>query len=176
MATKYESLATSEDELETGLPARTPARSASTTLRVVTAAALAVSVLSLVFSTSAAQRTLASVRGLSVDSRPCDPFALPGILNVSLSALEDVTWQPFETSACPHDPQDIHLWPGVRAALENDSISDVELRDRYSWLANKTIVAVGDSVDRSVAPSRITTDIAVTTCATSACSFWASRS
>ncbi|GAA5932462.1 hypothetical protein JCM1841_000589 [Sporobolomyces salmonicolor] len=86
----------------------------------------------------ATQRRQESVR--LVNSEPdadalCDPFAEPGFLNYDESAPLSARWIPFSPT-CDPAPDWISL-------IAHQDISAL------SWLANRTILVLGDSVDRN---------------------------
>ena len=76
----------------------------------------------------------------------CDPFALPGWLEVDLDHAETAVWTPFESSCRPS-----HLLPEARATLFNASLDDAEVRARLPWMVGRTVLKLGDSVDRCAA-------------------------
>ena len=73
----------------------------------------------------------------------CDPFALPGWLEVDLDNAETALWTPFESSCRPS-----HLLPEARATVLNTSLDDAEVRARLPWMVGRTVLKLGDSVDR----------------------------
>ena len=73
----------------------------------------------------------------------CDPFATPGWLDIDLDNAESARWRPFDPSCRPS-----HLLPEARDALYNSSLDDAAVRARLPWMVGRTLLKLGDSVDR----------------------------
>lgn len=70
----------------------------------------------------------------------CDPFAQPGALFLNIENVSSTVWEPFDKTCKPS-----HLLPLVEMVMESDVIDP---RAALPWLVNKTVVLIGDSIER----------------------------
>lgn len=94
-------------------------------------------------------QVLGSSAGSKHASAICNPFDQPGFLSFDYN-LQTPVWRP--TNSQPECPPAPNYLLSIKQAFTNDTISNV---DRYAALAeidylrNKTILLIGDSVDRN---------------------------
>lgn len=83
------------------------------------------------------------LRGSRTRTARCNPFAALGTLHIDLDNTAATRWLPFDQEKCPSS----HLSGDLREAVYS-SASASELRAAFPWLNNRTVIKIGDSVDR----------------------------
>lgn len=74
----------------------------------------------------------------------CDPFHEQGYLHFNATDPGDNTWRPYRPDCKPSNlfeqlKQDLHFTTPTFGRNQND---------RFNWLRNRTVVLIGDSIDR----------------------------
>ena len=73
---------------------------------------------------------------------PCDPYALPGTLNVDASNLAENRWIPFDENC--QTPRLLESLLSLNPDSENTELGAGDMQ----WARNRTVVLFGDSVAR----------------------------
>lgn len=74
---------------------------------------------------------------------PCNPFAADGHLIVDVDHAPNTRWQPFDPVACPPSHLMADVWTALNSDLDNGT-----LRRALPWMVGRTVIKVGDSIDR----------------------------
>lgn len=84
------------------------------------------------------------------EEAPCDPFGLPGYLAFDALRPGNNLWHPFPSSTHPSCPPStlFQTLLGHVQAASRDGLGDRVLVEQLPWLVNKTVVLIGDSIDR----------------------------
>lgn len=101
-------------------------------------------------STSAPNHNTSLTQSRKPDEEECNPFQRKGFLHYNSTDPGDNTWRPYSPD-CPPSNLFQRLKQDLHSRAEPFDESD---QDEFAWLRNRTVVLIGDSIDRWVSALR----------------------